>query len=149
MFPKGDRTVATYATYNYEAIIAIRQYVKECGRPDILDMDYADICAAAVTWTLSQHYRWQKNHIRKKCAGLRQFLENLVACELVSSAEGTKLIYALECQRPFCAQQGIPVTRPGVSRANNERPFGRRIWASSFAFLRKSRIEFRHGSSDI
>lgn len=99
-FDGGQKSDATYARYNSEGILLVRQFIKESDRADFGFMGQEVITVAACRWLLSQDHRWSASHVRLKCAIFTQRIELLAASEMIPNSEAEKLLTALKSQRP-------------------------------------------------
>lgn len=100
-----EKSDETYVRYNHMAVSFVRQYARECGRDDVMDMEYEDRSVAAAKWFLEQNGRWRKSSIRLTSAALSQWIENLGAAELISPEESRRVIVALQTKRPESKQE--------------------------------------------
>lgn len=90
----------TYARYNDEVIMVVRQFGRESDRDDLPDLSTEDLVVAACRWVLSQHDRWGKDFIRIRCCALAQQVEILKSCDLIPNTEAAGLLQDLKTRRP-------------------------------------------------
>lgn len=96
---------ATYAAYNVDVTMFIRQFGREIDRDDLFDMAYEDRTVAAAQWFLNSHGRWSLAYIRRTAAALSQRIELLGESELIPSSQARALLDALKNKRPQSKRQ--------------------------------------------
>ena len=86
---------SSYARYNDEAVLTIRQFLRESDRDDLPDLATENLTIAATQWLIDQNDRWSKQYIGLRCLGMAQRLDLMISCDLVEPSSVAEILDSL------------------------------------------------------